>query len=336
MHAHNHDSGAHAHGHSHAHDHSHAHAHARYEGSNNRLLLALLLTLSFAGVEALAGWWSGSLALLSDAAHMFTDTSALGLAAGAAWLARRPPSTRHSYGLARAEVLAALFNSLLMLILLGYIVHEAIDRFSSPHAIAGGTVIGVATIGLGINLLVAWILSRGEHSLNSRAAMLHVLGDALGSVAAISAGIVIVTTGWTPIDPLLSLLVVVLILVSALRLLREVVHVLMEGVPMQIRLESVGHDLAALAGVQRVHDLHVWTLSSGTIALSAHLDLRDLANWPSILAAARDMLAKQHGIEHVTLQPEVLNAAPLVRREWTPHPAAAGHTAPRSQTVPHD
>lgn len=326
MAAHNHAHSAHDHGH--GHDAHHAHAHASYEGGNGKLILALLLTLSFTGVEALAGWWSGSLALLSDAAHMFTDSSALGLAAAAAWLARRPPSIRHSYGLVRAEVLAALFNSLMMLVLLGYIVHEAIDRFSSPHAIAGGTVIGVAVIGLGINLLVAWILSRGEHTLNSRAAMLHVLGDALGSVAAISAGIVIVTTGWTPIDPLLSLLVAMLILVSALRLLREVVHVLMEGVPLQIQLESVGHDLAALPGVQRVHDLHVWTLSSGTVALSAHLDIRDLANWLHILAAARDMLAKQHGIAHVTLQPEVLNIAPLVRGEWTSHAEVDDRIAP--------
>jgi cobalt-zinc-cadmium efflux system protein len=319
---HNHDSSAHAH------DHSHAHSHGTHEGGHGKLLLALLLTLSFAGIEALTGWWSGSLALLSDAAHMFTDSSALGLAAGAAWLARRPPSIRHSYGLVRAEVLAALFNSLMMLVLLGYIVHEAIDRFNAPHAINGDAVIGVAAIGLGINLLVAWILSRGEHTLNSRAAMLHVLGDALGSVAAISAGIVIVTTGWTPIDPLLSLLVAMLILVSALRLLREVVHVLMEGVPLQIRLESVGRDLATLPGVQRVHDLHIWTLSSGTIALSAHLDIRDLASWLHILAAARDMLAKQHGIAHITLQPEVLDTAPLVRSEWSPRTDVEDKTLP--------
>lgn len=310
MHAHNHD---HDHG-----GHNHAHTHAAREGAGGKLAAALLLTLVFAGIEALAGWWSGSLALVSDAAHMFTDASALGLAAAAAWLARRPPSFRHSYGLARAEVLAALFNSLLMLVLLGYIVHEAVDRFTRPHAVAGGTVIGVAVIGLAINLLVAWILSRGEHTLNTRAALLHVLGDALGSVAAISAGVVIVTTGWTPIDPLLSLLVAALILVSALRLLREVVHVLMEGVPLQIRLEAVGRDLAAVPGVERVHDLHIWTLSSGTVALSAHLDIRDLGNWLHILAAARDMLGKRHGIAHITLQPEVLNVAPLVRGEWSP------------------
>lgn len=314
----------------HAPDHGHnghgSHAqggHLHRTGHNGALIIALLLTLSFAGVEALAGWWSGSLALLSDAAHMLTDSSALGLAAGAAWLARRPPSTRHSYGLVRAEVMAALFNSLLMLVLIGYIVHEAIDRFGTPRDIKGNAVIAVAIIGLIINLIVAWVLSRGEHTLNSRAALLHVLSDALGSVAAISAGIVIVTTGWTPIDPLLSLLVAALILVSALRLLREVVHVLMEGVPGHVQLDVVGHDLATLDGVLRVHDLHVWTLSSGTIALSAHLEIRELSDWPDILETARQKVGKQHGIHHVTLQPEVMVAHPLVRGAYpVPHPDA--------------
>jgi cobalt-zinc-cadmium efflux system protein len=250
---------------------------------------------------------------------MLTDSSALGLAAAAAWLARRPPSVRHSYGLVRAEVLAALFNSLLMLVLIGYIVHEAIDRIGAPREIDGGTVIGVAVVGLGVNLLVAWVLSRGEATLNSRAALLHVLGDALGSVAAISAGIVIVATGWTPIDPLLSLLVAALILISALRLLREAVHVLMEGVPLHIRLDAVGRDLAALPGVLRVHDLHVWTLSSGSVALSAHLEIRNLADWPGILAASRQTMEVRHDIRHLTLQPEVLTAQPLVRSAYTPH-----------------
>ena len=292
---------------------SHTHHHVGHDSSSGALIIALLLTLSFSGVEALAGWWAGSLALLSDAAHMLTDSSALGLAAGAAWLARRPPSAQHSYGLVRAEVLAALFNSLLM-VLIGYIVHEAIDRFGSPREIQGNTVIVVAVIGLAINLIVAWVLSRGEHTLNSRAALLHVLGDALGSVAAITAGIVIVTTGWTPIDPLLSLLVATLILVSALRLLREVVHVLMEGVPGNVRLNQVGQDLAALEGVIRVHDLHVWTLSSGTIALSAHLEIRNLSDWSDILATARQTMDVQHGIRHVTLQPEALVAEPLTHQ----------------------
>ncbi|HET9463511.1 MAG TPA: cation diffusion facilitator family transporter [Thiobacillus sp.] len=297
----------------HKHDHAHAADGHHHEGHNGGLLVALLLTLAFAGVEAAAGWWSGSLALLSDAAHMLTDSSALGLAAAAAWLARRPPSMRHSYGLVRAEVLAALFNSLLMLVLIGFIVREALERIGTPREIAGSTVVAVAVIGLVINLVVAWILHRGEQTLNTRAALLHVLGDALGSVAAISAGIVIVITGWTPIDPLLSLLVAALILVSALRLLREVVHVLMEGVPLTHRLDAIGQDLAQLDGVLRVHDLHVWTLSSGTIALSAHLEIRNLADWPGILAAASQAMDTRHRIRHVTLQPEALAAEPLVR-----------------------
>ncbi|MFZ5575967.1 MAG: cation diffusion facilitator family transporter [Pseudomonadota bacterium] len=300
----------------HSHDHDHAH---HVHGGRNTLVLALLLTLAFAAVEAVVGWWSGSLALLADAAHMLTDSSALALAAAAARLARRPPSLLHSYGLARAEVLAALVNSLLMLVLIAFIVHEAIQRLGSPRDIAGEAVVAVAVIGLAVNLVVAWVLHRGEQTLNSRAALLHVLGDALGSVAAIAAGVVVVATGWTPIDPLLSLFVAVLIGVAALRLLREVVHVLMEGVPLHLQLDAIGRDLATLDGVVHVHDLHVWTLSSGTIALSAHLEIRRLEDWPAILDAARLTLDARHGIRHVTLQPEVPVAQPLRR---TPSPAA--------------
>lgn len=294
---------------------SHTHHHLGHQGQSGKLVVALLLTLSFAGIEAVAGWWSGSLALLADAAHMVTDSSALGLAAAAAWLARRPPSPNHSYGLVRAEILAALFNSLLMLVLIAFIVNEAVERIGSPRDITGSTVIAVAVIGLAINLVVAWVLSRGETTMNSRAALLHVLGDALGSVAAITAGVVVVTTGWTPIDPLLSLFVATLILIAALRLLRDVVHVLMEGVPRHIHLQEVGHDLATLDGVLRVHDLHVWTLSSGTIALSAHLELRNMADWPGILDCARQTMDSRHGIRHVTLQPEVQGVQQLRRSD---------------------
>jgi cobalt-zinc-cadmium efflux system protein len=304
----------------HVHEHhgaGHTHAHHDHPRHGSPLFAALLLTLGFAGVEALAGWWSGSLALLADAAHMLTDGSALALAAGAAWLAKRPPSLRHSYGFARAEVLAALVNSLLMLVLLGFIVREAIGRIGTPRDIHGGAVVSVAVAGLAVNLAVAWLLSRGEQTINSRAALLHVLGDALGSVAAIAAGLVILVTGWTPIDPLLSLLVAALILVSALRLLREAVHVLMEGVPFDLRLDAIGRELATLDGVLRVHDLHVWTLTSGSVALSAHVEIRTLADWPRILDAARHVLDAHHGIHHVTLQPEPLTPQPLMR-----HPQA--------------
>ena len=316
------------HGHSHPHRSSgvdsldrgetHAHHHLGHGGVSKKLLIALLLTLSFAAVQAVVGWWAHSLALLADAAHMVADSTALGLAAAAAWLARRPPSLSHSYGFVRAEVLAALFNGVLMLALIGFIVHEAFQRLGAPRDVAAGAVVGVGLLGLGVNLLVAWVLSRGEATLNSRAALLHVIGDALGSVAAIASGIVILATGWTPIDPLLSLFVALLIFISALRLLREVLHVLMEGVPGRIHLETVGRDLAALPGVIRVHDLHVWTLSSGTVALSAHLEIRDLADWPKQLAASRALLSRRYAITHVTLQPEALIAAPLLRHDRPP------------------
>lgn len=302
-------------------DTDHLHHHLGHAGEHRHLTGALLLTLSFAFVEAVAGWWSGSLALIADAGHMLTDSTALGLAALAAWLARRPPSARHTYGLVRAEVLAALVNGLLMLGLIGFIALEAVERFGKPRDIQGEAVIVVALLGLIINLLVAWRLSRGSRDLNTRAALLHVVGDMLGSVAAITAGAVILLTGWTPIDPLLSLLVAVLILVSAWRLLSEALHVLLEGVPQGVDLQEVGHSLAAVEGVSSVHDLHIWTLSSGKIALSAHLELDRLEDWPHILLKARRLLSGRHSIEHVTLQPEVGDnpvIRPLPNRHRTP------------------
>ena len=301
---------------------SHANHHVGHDNEQSKLLWAVAVTFTFALIEAGAGWWSGSLALLSDAGHMITDASALGLAAFAAWLARRPPSARHSYGLVRAEILAALFNSVLMLALIAYIVAEALSRFRNPQPVAGGVVMVVATIGLILNLLIGWILSRGAHSLNSKAALLHVMGDALGSLAAIAAGVVIYFTGWMPIDPILSIVVSMLILFSAFSLLREALHVLMEGVPAHIDLSRVGQDLAQIDGVLRVHDLHVWTLSSGTIALSAHLEIETLSDWPRILMRAREQLDTTHHIRHATLQPE-LTGQSLMRYHATSPVASA-------------
>lgn len=285
-------------------DTDHVHHHLGHHGGHHHLTGALYFTLGFAVVEAVAGWWSGSLALLSDAGHMLTDSTALGLAAFAAWLAKKPPSGRHTYGLVRAEVLAALVNSLLMLGLITFIAMEAVGRFTKPVQVQGATVTAVALVGLLVNLGVAWQLAKGEKTLNTRAAMMHVLGDILGSVAALVAGLVIEFTGWMPIDPLLSLLVSGLILVSAWRLLSEAVHVLLESVPEHIDLAAVADDLVAIEDVVSVHDLHVWTLSSGQVALSAHMDVRYLTGWPAILAEARNRLQERHGIGHATLQPE--------------------------------
>lgn len=283
----------------HHHDHHHNHGH-------NHLGWALLLTLGFAVVEAVGGWWSGSLALLSDAGHMVTDSFSLGLAAFAAWIAKRPPSARHSYGLVRAEIIAAFLNSLLMLGVVAFIVFEAIARLRNPQPVAGGWVMLIAGLGLGVNAVVAWVLSRGGGGLNTRAALLHVLGDLLGSAAALLAGAIIYFTGWTAADPILSLLVVTLILVSTVRLLKEALHVLMEGVPPTVDLQEVGRAMAQVGGVTSVHDLHIWVLSSGQTALSAHVDMNDLAQWPAVLAALRGMLHERFDIDHVTLQPEVL------------------------------
>jgi cobalt-zinc-cadmium efflux system protein len=278
--------------------------HLGHSGQNAHLTGALMLTLGFALVELLAGLWSGSLALISDSGHMLTDSSALGLAAFAAWLARKPPSGRHTYGLVRAEVLAALVNALLMLALIGFIAYEAWQRLAQPQAVDGSVVTTVAFIGLLVNLGVAWRLSRGERTLNTRAALMHVIGDILGSVAALVAGLVITFTGWMPIDPILSLLVAGLIMVSALRLLVEAMHVLLEAVPEHIDVEAVSADLDRIDGVVSVHDLHIWTLSSGQIAMSAHLDVTHLEAWPRVLDAARELLHERYRIGHVTLQPE--------------------------------
>lgn len=285
------------------HDHDHDHHHHRPADVGRRLIWALLLTLAFALVEAGAGFWSGSLALLGDAGHMVTDSASLGLAAFAAWLSGHPPTRRHTYGLGRVETLAALFNVLFMVLVVVGISVAAIHRFLEPANVDGEVVTLVAIVGLLINIGVAWLLVHGEQTMNTRGALLHVFGDLLGSLAALVAGAVIVFTGWTPIDPLLSLLICVLVLASSLRLLREILRALLEGVPAHLSVERIGQALAALPGVRSVHDLHVWTLSSKRIALSAHLVVDSFAAWPEVLEAARRVLL-EHGIAHVTLQPE--------------------------------
>jgi len=270
-----------------------------------RMRWALLITFAFALVEAAGGWWSGSLALLSDAGHMLSDCITLGLTVFASWVAKRPPTRRLSYGLLRAEIIAALLNGLIMLLVILFIVVEAVARLRQPQPVAGAAVMAIAAAGLVVNIFVALLLSRGERTLNSRAALLHVIGDLLGSIAALIAGAVIYFTGWLPVDPILSLAVAGLILFSTLSLLREALHVLMEGVPPNLQMESVGQQIAGIAGVRSVHDLHIWTLASGRIALSAHLEVHDLNVWPKILEATQIMLHQQFDIDHVTLQPEV-------------------------------
>lgn len=271
-------------------------------------MLALAFTGLFAIIEALAGWWSNSLALIGDAGHMITDSMALGLGALAARVSQRPPSLRHSYGLKRAETVGALVNIVLMLGVIAYLGIEAVQRLATPRSINGGAVMLVAAIGLFVNLGAAWALNRGEQNLNVRGAMLHVMGDLLGSVAALASGTIIWVTGWYPIDAVLSIFIGVLILVSSLRLLRDVVHVVMEGVPKDIDLEKLGRAMATVSGVQHVHDLHVWALDSSTYAVSAHVVLADMSEWERHRRSLEAMLSKSFGITHATLQPENVEA----------------------------
>lgn len=311
------------------HHHPHSHGHQAFGW-------ALIFTLGFAAIETIAGFAANSLALVSDAGHMLTDSLSLGLAAFAAWLARRPPSPSHSYGLARAEVVAALINSLLMLALIAFIVYEAWQRFSEPSPVQGTTVFVVGSIGLAVNLIVGWLLMRGEESLNRSAALIHVAGDALGSIAALAAGLVIMFTGWTPIDPILSVVISLLILVSTLNLLRQSIHVLMEGVPHNINLNAVGNRLAQIDNVKRVHDLHIWTLASGQVAMSAHLNLDEVSSWPQILHDAQHLLHQEFGIGHITLQPEINLPVPITMHAQRPNLHKHSHNHDHDHDHPHE
>jgi len=220
---------------------------------------------------------------------MLTDSSALGLAAFAAWMATRPASNRRTWGHGRAEVLAALVNGAVMLLLVASIAWHA----------------AVALLGLLVNLLVFRVLSRGEHNLNVRGAMLHVLGDLLGSVAALASGVVIVLTGWTPIDPILSLVICVLIVIAAVRLIGDAAQVVMEGVPGHLDVEAVRLTMRSVAGVHGIHDLHIWQVSGRRVALSAHVVVTDLQRWPATLEHLNRALLERHGIDHPTLQAEL-------------------------------
>ncbi len=286
------------------HNHSHSHSHSHSHGGGKTLVFALVFTTAFAAVEVFVGLMADSLALLSDAGHMFTDSLSLGIGAFAAWLAKKPASRQHSFGLKRAEMLGALVNVLFMFGVILFIAYEAFQRMADTPEVAGGTVLGIGALGLLVNLIVAWVLMRGEQTINVRGALLHVMGDLLGSVAALVAGAIIYLGGPAVVDPLLSLLVCLLILVSAVRLLREVTHVLMEGVPKGISALEVGNALVGISGVRAVHDMHIWSLSSSSQAIAAHVDVEALGHWEEILPQLQRVLRERFGIEHSTLQPE--------------------------------
>lgn len=273
-------------------------------GESRRLKIVIGITGAFMVAEIVGGIVSGSLALLADAGHMFTDVGALALSLVAMRLAQRPPSPEKTYGYVRLEILAALVNGATLLIISGFIVWEAWQRLLQPPDVDGPVMLAVATAGLCVNVAGALLLhSHAHENLNLRGAYLHVLGDLLGSVGAISAGLVILFTGWVPADAIVSVLIALLILISAWRLVREATDVLLEAAPAHIDVEEVLEDLGDIRGLHDVHDLHVWTLTSGFVALSGHGVIDDPRQQRRVLDEISRRL-EEHGIEHVTFQLE--------------------------------
>lgn len=272
------------------------------------LSAALLLTLGYMGVEVVGGWLTNSLALVSDAAHMFTDAIALGLGLFGLWIADQPATESKTYGYHRAEILVALLNGLVLWLVVLGVFWEAWQRAMHPPAVHGGGVLGIATIGLAVNLIAAWLLSGAASSnLSVRGALLHVLSDLLGSVGVIASGLVILATGWNAADAVASVIIAVLILVSSFGLIREAVDVLMEAAPRHIDLEELRRTLEAVPGATEVHDLHVWSLTTGHCALSAHAVVDGAVTSDHVLEEMSGLLAEQFGIHHVTIQLEVRN-----------------------------
>jgi cobalt-zinc-cadmium efflux system protein len=271
------------------------------------LAIAMAITTTFFVVELIGAYISNSLALLADAAHMLTDVAALGLALFALWLASRATSPERTFGYLRVEILAALVNAVSLIVLAIYIFWEAWQRFEEPPEVKSGPLLVVAVAGMLANIASAWVLSRGgghRDNLNTRGAFLHVVGDLLGSVATIAAALIITFTGWYAADPILSVLIGGLVVWGAWTLLKESVDVLLEAAPRGVVIADVRRAMDAVPGVEGVHDLHVWTVTSGLTALSAHVETDNLAGWQSCMTALATMLREQFGIAHATLQPE--------------------------------
>ena len=312
--AHSHDHGHSHHGHSHGHSHSHGPTTA---ASTRALKWSLFLTLIILIAEGVGGWLSNSLALLADAGHVLTDAGALGLSLFVAWLARQPGSSAKTFGYLRWEILAALINGATLLLISGWIIVEAMARFKNPEPVSGGLMLSIAVLGFVVNGVAVWLLHGvREGSLNVRGAYLHVLGDMLASGGTVVAAVIIRYTGWFSADPIASLVTTLLIIGGSWRLVRESVDVLLESAPSHIALDAVRTKLESIPNVESVHDLHVWTVTSGMVALSAHAIVRDAGCHQGVLEAAHDLL-QEMGIQHVTVQ---LECEALAGRELHPHP----------------
>ncbi len=284
---------------------AHAHRETAAARSRGRLTGVLLLTSGFMIVEVLGAVWTGSLALAADAAHMLTDVGGLALALFAVWIAARPPTPEKTYGYYRVEILASVVNALVLLAVAGWILWEAWERLLAPPAVPGGPMAAVAALGLGVNVAGAWLLRQGaQASLNVRAAYLEVLADALSSLGVLAAGAVVLATGWYAADPLVSGLIALFIVPRTWQLLRQAVNILLEGVPAHLALEAIEAAMREVPGVRRVHDLHVWTLTSGREAMSAHVVVDDPGESERLLEELHAVLHARFGIDHTTIQLE--------------------------------
>jgi cobalt-zinc-cadmium efflux system protein len=285
-------------------EHAH-HAHARAADDRRVLGAALALVLGFAGVEVIGGLLADSLALLADAAHMLSDAFSLALALGASWLAARPASPQRSFGFRRAEILAALVNGLLLVALAIWIFVEAARRLSSPPTVDGGTMLAIGAIGLAVNVFAARLLWRASgESLNVRAALRHVFADLLGSLGVVLAAILVLAAGWERADPVVSIVIGALVLGSAWGVLRDSAGILLEAAPAGLDVGELGRTMAAHPGVVGVHDLHVWTITSGFPSLSAHVVVEAAADCHEVRAALERVLHDRFGLDHTTLQVE--------------------------------
>lgn len=293
---------------------SHSHEHPTAgAGTSRRLTIALLLAASYLGAEVVGGLWTGSLALLADAGHMLSDVASLALALFAAWLARKPPTVERTFGYHRAEVLAALANALALVAIGVFVIVEAVERFQQPPEVLAAPMLAIATGGLGVNIVALLILRSGQRdSMNVRGAFLHVMADALGSVGAMTSGVLIWALGWRWADPAASFFIALLVLVSAFALLRQTVRVLMQVAPSRLRMDELRARMAEADGVCSVHDVHAWTLAGGRELLSAHVVIDEHAGWPAVLGDLNDLLRDELRIAHVTLQPEHPSAKPCV------------------------
>lgn len=316
---------AHSHAHGHAHGHSHSHglgAHRHAHGpeatrSTKALTWALILTVFILIVESVAGILSNSLALIADAGHVFTDAGALGLSLFVAWLARQPSAHAKTFGYLRWEILAALINGATLLLISLWIVVEAVMRFRHPEPVVGSTMLFAAVLGLVVNGIAAWMLHDvSEKSLNVHGAYLHVLGDLLASAGTVVAALLIKTTGWLSADPIASLVTTVLIVIGAWQLVRESVDVLLEAAPSHIALDTVRARLESIPNVESIHDLHVWTVTSGMVAMSAHAIVREAAAHQNVLERAHDV-CEDMGIQHCTIQ---IECDEMFEREHHRHP----------------